>query len=168
MTGLILVCVGSLIIGAAIAYAMWVDFRVSRFREDLFTIRDEMWDRMRERGDLDHEDHVRARAVINSTIRFAPRLTMFSMVSALGNGVQRAEKPITDPEIQEFIDRAVRRTTDLVAYQSLLGWMLIPIFWLILLTTRIMPKGRALYQANTWSARFMMSEEMIDDRFCTG
>lgn len=166
MTAFLMITGGATLIGAAIAYIMWVDLRVIEFREDLFLIRDELWDRMRERGELDLEDHQTARRCINSTIRFAPRLSLTSVFSALGNGVQRTSNPIEDEEIQEYMDRVVLRSKRYIFDHSLMGWILKPTIWCVFIATRLIPKRRADAQASTWANRFLMSEEMLHDRFC--
>ena len=168
MTAIFLMTIGSLLIGAAVAYAMWLDFRVIRYRQDVFKIRDAMWDRMRERGDLELHDHQVARMAINATIRYAPQMSFLSIGAALGNGVRRIDSPIQDAEIQDFVDQTAARTTDYVFRESLFGWVFIPVLKFMILILNIIPERAATEQGNSWTRRFLMSDDMIHDRFCAG
>jgi hypothetical protein len=69
-----------LLLGVAISsfgawFACLVVIRVLSFREDLFAIRDDLWDEMSRRNALDDPGHVRLRRTINAFIRIAATLS---------------------------------------------------------------------------------------------
>src|SRR4051794_29632881 len=75
-----------------VCYAWWSRFRVWLLRQDLFAIRDEVWDRMRAAGALDHPSHRQFRDGINSMIRFAPDLSLFTVWRMLLTNVAPASE----------------------------------------------------------------------------
>ena len=62
-----------------VCYAWWSRFRVWVLRQDLFAIRDVVWDAMRAQGMLEDPAHREFREGINAMIRFAPDLTFFTV-----------------------------------------------------------------------------------------
>jgi hypothetical protein len=71
---------GSALIGAAVGYYWWLQFRVWIFQQDLFEIRDRLWDQMRVKGLLDHQDHRLMRDLLNTGIHSASELSFWVML----------------------------------------------------------------------------------------
>ena len=63
--------IGIAVVSLSVNYAIWSKVRVTFLREDLFRVRDELWDKMRELDSLDHPAHVVHRDFLNSCIRVA-------------------------------------------------------------------------------------------------
>jgi len=80
--GLLQIALGGGIMGAALAYAWWSSIRVTFFRQDLFVIRDRMWDRAREAGALEDPKYQYMREVLNSCISAASFISLPQMVRA--------------------------------------------------------------------------------------
>ncbi len=70
---------------AIIAYAWWLHQRVWKLRSDLFSIRDDLWTTMLERGELDEPSHRKFRDGINAMIRVAPMLSLFTFIRLVLN-----------------------------------------------------------------------------------
>ena len=66
-----------------VTYAWWVRLRVWAFRQDLFAVRDRLWDEMRERGALHDPAYRDFRDSINSLIRLAPFLSILTVLRVL-------------------------------------------------------------------------------------
>ncbi len=71
--------IGCFGISTVITYAWWTKIRVWALRQDLFQIRDRLWDQMRVRGELDDPAHREFREGINSLIRLAPFLSLMTV-----------------------------------------------------------------------------------------
>lgn len=76
----LLACFG---MSCVITYAVWLRFRVWRFRQDLFSIRDRMWAEMLADGTLDDPSHRQLRDAINALIRLAPYVSLMTMLNIL-------------------------------------------------------------------------------------
>lgn len=74
---LLLACAG---LSLSISYLWWVWWRVWVFRQDLFQIRDQLWDGMRAQGALDDPAYRECRRDINAMIRLAPVLSLFTFL----------------------------------------------------------------------------------------
>src|SRR5688572_25994356 len=98
-------------LSVVISYAWWVRFRVWILRQDLFAIRDELWDRMHELGLLHHPDHVRTRTELNAMIWGGPYLSFFVAVKLLGDGLSNvtADHASRLPQAAAAIDKAMKR-----------------------------------------------------------
>lgn len=68
----LLACLG---ISLILTYALWCQVRPWILRQQLFAIRDDLWDAMRATGQLDHHDHRELRELINALIGVAGMLT---------------------------------------------------------------------------------------------
>lgn len=76
MTPYILLGAGLVGLSFVITYAWWCRFRVWVLRQDLFEIRDRLWDEAMRCGFIDDPAHRDARDAINAMIRFCPRLSV--------------------------------------------------------------------------------------------
>jgi len=96
----------STLLSLAIAYAWWVRFRVWMLREDLFSIRDQLWDTMLEEGTLDDPEHRRVRDEINALIRIAPLFSVWTVIGIIistlleGGNFNFVTEPCVSPTIQ--------------------------------------------------------------------
>lgn len=63
------------IVGAYVGPLRWA--RTAAWRQDLFAIRNELWDRMQERGTLHSPAHIKVRQTLNAAIRVAPVLNLW-------------------------------------------------------------------------------------------
>lgn len=88
----VLACSG---ISLVVTYFWWVKVRVWMFRQDLFRIRDELWDSMVSEGMADDPDYRSFREAINAVIRLAPVL---SIVTVLGVVLERDEFRVAIPD----------------------------------------------------------------------
>src|SRR5208337_596404 len=77
------VVVFSVLLSSALCYAWWVRFRVWMLRQDIFNIRDELWDSMRLSGELDDPSHREMRDALNALIRLAPLLSVLTILEVL-------------------------------------------------------------------------------------
>ena len=77
------VVVFSVLLSVAICYAWWVRFRVWMLRQDIFNIRDELWESMRLSGELDDPSHREMREALNALIRLAPLLSVLTILRVL-------------------------------------------------------------------------------------
>lgn len=74
---------GCTLVSVGISYAIWSSFRVWAFRQDLFAIRDNLWDLMRGKGTLDEPAHREFRAGVEALIRIAPMLSLFTLLKLI-------------------------------------------------------------------------------------
>lgn len=121
-----LIVFASLLLSVTIAYAWWVKVRVVRLREDLFQIRDRLFDLALARGRLNDSGYRRAREHINAVIRMAGTVSIPTVLFTAFRCTSSAG-PIKadDPELQETIDRAmdqlVQRVTRYLIRETLTG-----------------------------------------------
>lgn len=81
-------CLG---ISLALTYAWWTRYRVIALRQDLFSLRDELWDLMRAEGKLDHPAHRALRDHLNRLILIAPALSPTVVRAVKASGAAQAE-----------------------------------------------------------------------------
>ena len=105
-------------------------------RQDLFAVRDELWDRMRAEELLDHPAHRWCRNNLNSLIRFAPVLSWWSILT-LWLGSTNVTPDATAEEFdQGELPNPVSEADAKAAYcvlrylfrWTLTGWVLLAVF----------------------------------------
>ncbi len=155
------VIIGSLICSFGITYFWWVKFRVWRLREDLFVIRDELWDRARAEGNLDHESHRQFRDVINSLIRITPVLTFFTFFRIILVSDSSQEIPMINQltEVEEARRKVITRLVRYLLRETLAGFLAsiaISVFcyWILIPTTRSVASIDSLLR------RFLASKDL--------
>src|SRR4051812_11981716 len=79
-TRFLLACFG---LSLVVSYFLWTWLRLWAYRQDLFAIRDDLWDRMHATGQLDSDEHRDLRDAINALIRLAPYLSLPTVVFAI-------------------------------------------------------------------------------------
>lgn len=70
-------------LSVVITYAWWAKLRVWVLRQDLFAVRDHLWDEMAAAGRLDDPAYRDFRDAINSLIRLAPFLSILTVLRIL-------------------------------------------------------------------------------------
>src|SRR5665213_3021352 len=81
--------------GIAILYMLYRDYRVDRLRDELFAMRDSLFDYACEQDLLNHEAYKQLRSIINSMLRFGHKVTFarFLLVALLLG----SRKPMPNP-----------------------------------------------------------------------
>lgn len=119
------VILGAALVSAGLSYAWWVKLRVWMLRQDLFRIRDEMWDAMRAKGLLDDPAHREARDSINTMIRVASSLSFFSILKLIESGLHAFRKISSDEELPLEVriarTEAFIRISQYLLYDTLTG-----------------------------------------------
>lgn len=119
---LVIGCFG---LSLVLTYAMWLHSRVWILRQDLFSIRDDLWMKMHKKNLLDHPAHREARSAINSMIRFAPLFNLFTLVVVLTSGLAFSRPRFDEiDECSEAVNSVSRRVLHYAIYQTLTGWLL--------------------------------------------
>jgi hypothetical protein len=131
----------STLLSLAIAYAWWVKFRVWMLREDLFAIRDRLWDKMSEDGQLDDPGHRHVRNEINALIRIAPLFSVLTVFSIVLEGAQfdLIQQGPFSGSVQKARDEVVQRITRYLLLHTLFGlivFVLIVFAFIILVRVR--------------------------------
>lgn len=117
-----------------VLYVGWVRFRVLVIRQNLFAIRDRLWDDARELNCLDDSAYQEARSRINSTIRSAHRINLvvllYSMVEFRGEDTRWLQSD--NDELQSAIDRAIEQTVYciiryVIFFRPFSGWLVVHI-----------------------------------------
>ena len=126
MSAEILLILGCVSLSSFVAYAWWSALRVWFLRQDLFAIRDELWDTMRARGTLDLSAHRECRQSINAMIRVAPFLSPLTVFRLFTVEVRHVEPdPATMPdEVLRARERVFRRVTRYLLFESATGLLI--------------------------------------------
>jgi hypothetical protein len=119
--------IGCFGISVVFTYAWWTRVRIWVFRQDLFAIRDELWDQMEKKGKLDDLAYRDLRDAINSLIRLAPFLSLLTLIRLLlfHQGLKKLLR--TDdsvPELRAARSKAVIRAARYILFESLSGLVL--------------------------------------------
>lgn len=114
------VILGTAITSLALSFAWWCKVRVVDLRQDLFDIRDEMWDRAHEIGALDDTAYRAAREHLNSLARHAHEFNIpvlaYLLASEPDGGYPKYPKSDRQ-DVQEIVDSAIdASSTTLVHY----------------------------------------------------
>ena len=109
---------GVLGLSCIVAYALWLQVRVIRLREDLFEIRDDLFDFAATRGECDDPGYRYARGVINAVIAMADSISLGMFVHL--NKTQFKPTHEGNPaclsvEMQDEVNRAIFRCGSRIA-----------------------------------------------------
>lgn len=114
--------------------------RVAKWRQELFAVRNDLWDDMRAAGSLDTPAHRKLRDLINYFIRYAPvmNLLYLGVVIALAPrkpddgepSLSELMKVVRNPRAEAALHRAMARIAELFVNQlffttfpgALIGW----------------------------------------------
>lgn len=108
----ILLIAGVLGLSCLVSYALWVQVRVVRLREDFFEIRDELFDFAAARGELDDPGYRDCRDTINSLIALADSVSLALIAYLIRNQRDMKIEPCPrcrSEEMQQAVDRALAR-----------------------------------------------------------
>ena len=128
MTSAILLAIASFMLGVSISYAVWSKVRVVFLREELFTIRDHLWDVARKHEAFDDPAYVDAREHFNAAVVATPMCSVSILervAGHVGGGVEFRRSD--NEEFQAAIDCAYRQMTSLCLRYIFLwrasGWL---------------------------------------------
>ncbi len=109
----LLACLG---MGLIATYAGWLRLRVWMFRQDLFQVRDHLWDSMLAEGTLDDPAHREFRDEINAIIRIAPMLSFFLVIRIMMDHEVTGSTPPRQADGNPTIELARRKAFYRIAH----------------------------------------------------
>lgn len=124
---LIQLAIGSLMLTGAVLYWLWLKVRVVFLRQELFRLRDHLWDVAQTKGLLDDPAYACAREHLNACIRAAMHFSV-TMFQCTLNDSERSERPSSaDPQFSALIDETYAECGRLLAryvlFWRLSGWL---------------------------------------------
>ncbi len=160
----------ALLVAAAVAvyFGPLRSARIAALRQDLFAIRNELWDRMREYGTLDATAHRGVRKMLNMLVRAAPVLNLFSLLYIVLRSpapVEKSEEPalsalieeVRDEQAREALRQAMEAATSVVVRQlfwrSFPGIVVTPVAWAVLRLLDAISAARGLHDRSREWAR---------------
>lgn len=116
------------ILSLAISYAWWVRLRVWLLRQDLFNLRDELWQQMSENGTLEDESYQQTRNALNQLIRLAPYFSFFVLARILLEDTGEVSRPLMIlPQVRTARSQLVSRLMGYMLQESLIGLIAVTI-----------------------------------------
>jgi|AGTN01.1.fsa_nt_gi hypothetical protein len=120
----------SLFLSCFVLYGWWSSVRVIFLREDLFKIRDALWDAARELGAFDDPEYRWARRSLNSVIHLGDFVSVKMIDIAMRSATPtEGRAKSTRPEVSEAVDRALSEASTRIAvfilFQRGSGWLFI-------------------------------------------
>lgn len=125
----ITLAVASFAFSAFVTYALWAWVRVLFIRQELFTVRDGLWDRARELGGFEDPAYRQAREHLNAAIKVVPSFSVRLLNYMTKNGPQGTIVRLKsdNPELQAAIDKAYndcgRWFAKYILYWRASGWL---------------------------------------------
>lgn len=111
---------GTFLLTFVVCSAWWIRVRVILLREELFAVRDELWDRAFELEKLNDSAYQEMREHINALIQAAGYVTFITLILATMSGRNPPERRRSeDEQLQESIDLAYTKVA-----KSVLGYCL--------------------------------------------
>ena len=106
-----------------LSYLWWVRWRVWIFRQDLFRIRDRLWDTARAEGLFSDSSYRECRRDVNAMIRLAPVLSLFTFLKlfAIVDADPADQKPIAPKAVREARQAVFMRVFQFIFLESLAG-----------------------------------------------
>jgi hypothetical protein len=154
MTPLVELCFWILILSATITYVFWVRLRIWLLRQDLFNIRDELWQKMRDGGTLNDEHYLATREAFNATIRIAPWLSFIVLGRILFSGVHHRHHGKVLEAVIDARRQAIDRLLKYMLFETATGWLVVSVASLHFV------KSMVEKQLRGWIARLLDSEEL--------
>lgn len=158
-----------------LTYAWWIRFRVWMLREDLFDIRDTLWDTMQAAGQLDDPEHRRVRDEINALIRVAPLISMGTVIRGLfeAENWDPIEPCCVCPPVQQARGESLRRVSQYVLFQTILGLTICAVFAAIMIGTRLPSRAlreklAAFMNRTSWLMRIRDESREMEDMASSG
>lgn len=133
MTDLLWLFAGSSLVCGGVAYAWWSKLKPLFLREDLFIIRNKLWDVAFKNNGLDDAAYRQARAHLNALIRTASLFSILSLYSAVkatkGRTISSSRTKSGNVVLQAAIDKAYDESANSVVkyvmYRSAFGLFLV-------------------------------------------
>ena len=114
---IILLTVSSFVVASGVAYLCWTELRIILLRHQLFYIRDGLWDGAKRLHGFGDPAYREARARLNTAIRVVRWITIPAVVGAnCTNGAAPLAPRSTNPELQEAIDAAYARFSEVIVH----------------------------------------------------
>ena len=157
------------VISSVLTYAWWIHFRVWMLRQDLFEIRDDLWDEMSEKGELDDPAHRETREGINSMIRFSPYLSIRTLILIATDGAENVQQSTDLPQAVVEARKAVfNRIMRFMLLETVTGLAC------TFLAMLVMSHSVAISQMQKWISRIFDSSDVrtmeiprkFNDPFC--
>jgi hypothetical protein len=158
----------SLVLAWAIYFYGWKAYRLDRFRQDLFALRDELFDTAA-RGEVAFDDpaYTTLRALINSMIRFAHRVTFSRWVlaqvlqqvdpdpqsSVLYNQWAQAARKLP-AHVQPEMDRMHKRLWELCVMHMTKGCLLLLVVYVFYFVKRLIESALKKSVNRTFAVNF--------------
>lgn len=124
-------------LSVTLAYAWWVKIRVLRLREDMFGIRDELFDEVLAAGAVDDPAYREAREYLNGLIRGAPAISVPAFAYVLMSHCPPTKQLVKSArqDVQALVDRsmnaAIRRVRMYLVNETVTGGILWLIMWIM-------------------------------------
>ena len=121
---------GMLMVSGAAAYGWWCHVRVIGLRQDLFDIRDDMWDEARQLDCFDDPAYRNTREHLNRIAIHAGSFTLPVLAFVMANRPPGGYVPLPRSEredVQQVLDRALHRSSarlaSYIVNESITGWI---------------------------------------------
>ena len=139
------IILGSFLISASLAFAWWTRLRIWMLRQELFAIRDGLWDRMHEMNMLDDPYYRMCRDVLNSMIRSAPALSWltFWVVLTHSHELKISQAGSFSGETPVCVDKARSDANRCVVNYLLRGTIFGRMLWLLAMIIGTLGKWKA-------------------------
>lgn len=121
--------IGTMGISLIVSYLMWVQIRVYRLRQDIYDIRDQLFDTANLLDCFDDEAYKSARGYLNALTSLAPHLSVALLAHVIASNKTTAHNPNSkNAKMQEEIDIAIRwaarRLFQYLSNETASGWLL--------------------------------------------
>ena len=145
------VTVGIVIISVASAYAWWTRIRVLKLRQDLFDIRDHLFDAAVACGAVEHPAHAEARQHLNHLARSAELISVPMVIFALGTKISVSAIDVRAIENQELrravviaLGESAARIRTYIFYHTGLGLLMQCVFRILMIEKALEMGGARL------------------------
>lgn len=132
--------IGFALIGLSLGYACWVKVRVIRLREDLFEIRDDLFDAARRLNGFNDPAYREARIHIHALITMADSISIPCVLFLSQSASEKESASSSNPAMQEAIDKAkrlyIQRTQRYLFGETLGGLLVTAVVWALPKLTR--------------------------------
>jgi len=150
---MIWIFVGMLLISLSLSYAWWVKVRIICLKQDVFDIRDELFDTALELNALDDLAYQQARNHLNNVASTAGILSVpFILVALSQDRVPQSREKSLNQDMQNAIDAAITRCAhriwNYLQFETIMGWFGLTVFSASKLTKLI--EHKATQSIESW------------------
>jgi hypothetical protein len=117
------ILLGMLLISSSLTYLWWMKFRVWKLRQQLFAVRDRLWDAMQSIDQLEHPAHRKVREGINDWIRLVPSLSVWMILQLLVEDPDRITLEDGPPQVAKAKHDATQRIVSYLLLETFSGWL---------------------------------------------